>query len=307
MRKNNNESGKAIFWVALACAAIVVLFVAYSPARGLAGRLFASLRMQKVQTVNVDLSAFSGPNADRNLQQMMSQMISDKVIVKTNEKDQPASDRSSASELAGFAVQLPTERKDKPELSVTGAHAFDMTVDRARLQAIFTEAGKPDLRLPASLDGATVGVQLPRAVRARYGHCPTPRPADAVTGPPPPSTDTSDCVILSQAPSPTVNIPQGLDVAQLAEIGLELAGMSPSQAQEFLHTVDWKTTLGLSVPRFMRSYEAVNVSGVRGTLLNMAGRRGPTYTLVWAKNGITYSLTGFGNSGDAIALADSMK
>lgn len=304
---NASERGKVTFWIALVCGALIVLLAAYPPARSAAGRLFASLRMQKVQTVNVDLSAFSGPNADRNLQQMMSQMISDKVTVTTNEKDQTAADRAAASQLAGFKVQLPADRTDKPELSVSGAHAFDMTVDRARLQAIFTEAGKPDLQLPVSLDGATVGVQLPRAVRARYGHCPTPRPADAVTGQPPPSTDTSDCVILSQAPSPTVNLPQGLDISQLAEIGLELAGMSPSQAQEFLHTVDWKTTLGLSVPRFMRSYEAVNVAGVRGTLLNMAGRRGPTYTLVWAKNGITYSLTGFGNSGDAIALADSMK
>jgi len=238
---------------------------------------------------------------------MMSQMISDKVTVTTNEKDQPASNRAEAAQLAGFTVKLPAKRKDAPELLVSGAHAFDMAVDRARLQAIFTEAGRPDLKLPDSLDGATVNVQLPRAVRARYGHCSVPRAADAVTGPPPPTTENSDCLILTQAPSPTIHVPQGMDISQLAEIGLELAGMSPSQAHEFLRTVNWKTTLGLSMPRFMRSYEAVDVAGVQGTLLNMAGRRGPTYSLIWAKDGMTYSLTGFGNSGEAVALADSMK
>jgi len=83
--------------------------------------------------------------------------------------------------------------------------------------------------------------------------------------------------------------------------------MSPSQAQEFLKTVDWKTTLGMSVPRFMRSYEGVEINGVRGTLLNTVGRRGPTYTLLWAKNGIVYSLVGYGSSGDALTLAESVK
>jgi len=114
-------------------------------------------------------------------------------------------------------------------------------------------------------------------------------------------------VVLSQGPSPVVNVPDGLDVGALAEIGLELAGMSPKQAQDFLHTVDWKTTLGMSLPRFMRSYEAVEINGVRGTLLSTAGRRGPTYTLVWAKDGMVYSITGFGNSGEAVTLADSLK
>jgi len=40
----------------------------------------------------------------------------------------------------------------------------------------------------------------------------------------------------------------------------------------------------------------------------MAGRRGgPGYALIWTKNGIVYSLTGFGDSSQAIPLADSLK
>lgn len=104
-----------------------------------------------------------------------------------------------------------------------------------------------------------------------------------------------------------MSVPQGVDFAKLAEIALEVAGMTPAQAQQFLQTVNWKQTLGVSVPRFLRSYEAVKVNGVQGTLLNMAGRRGPTYTLVWAKNGMVYSLTGYGDSSKAVELADSLK
>ena len=33
-----------------------------------------------------------------------------------------------------------------------------------------------------------------------------------------------------------VNVPQGLDVQHLAEIGLEVAGMTPAQSHDFLDT-----------------------------------------------------------------------
>jgi hypothetical protein len=299
-------------WMAVIVTFLVAAILSFPASRNWTQRLFRSLRVQKVQAVNVDLSAFVGPNANSTLQQMVAQMISDKVNVTANEKDQSASDAAAASQLAGFHVQLLSKRKDSPNLTVAGEHALTMTVDRGRLQAIFNEAGHPDLVLPQALDGAAVAVQIPRSVRAQYGNCPGPANAtNAIAGnltsPPPASTQYSDCVRLSEGPSPIVNVPSSLDVAQLAEIGLEVAGMSPTQAHEFLQTVDWKATLGLSVPRFLRSYEAVKVNGAQGTLLTMAGRRGPGYTLIWVKNGIVYSLVGFGDSGEAVGLADSLK
>jgi len=295
-------------------AAVVVAVVALSlPAgRGLVGRFFKSLRMQKVQAVNVDLSSFTDPNANPALHQMVAQMISDKVVVSVNEQDQSASDAAAAVRIAGFPIQLLSSRKDSPKLVVSGEHAINLTVDRARLQAIFNEAGHAELTVPASLDGAAVAVQIPRAVTAQYGTCPTPTTAtnaiaSNVTGPPAASTQYSDCVRLRQGPSPMVNVPPGLDIQHLAEIGLEVAGMNPTQSHDFLQTVDWKSTLSMTVPRFLRSYQAVKVNGTQGTLLTLAGRRGPGYTLIWAKNGMVYSLVGFGDSSEAVNLASSLK
>src|SRR3984893_16280993 len=231
-------------------AVVVVAAVGLSlPAgRALLGRFFRSLRMQKVQAVNVDLSSFTDPNANPALHQMVAQMISDKVVVTVNEEDQPASDSAAATQLAGFPVQLLAGRKDPPKLVVSGAHAVNLTVDRTRLQAIFNEAGHPELVVPPSVDGADVAVQIPRAVQARYGNCPTPTTAtnaiaNNITGPGGGSTEFSNCVQLRQGPSPVVNIPPGLDVEHLAQIGLEVAGMNSTQSQDFLKTVDWKSTL----------------------------------------------------------------
>jgi hypothetical protein len=268
--------------------------------------------MQKVQAVNVDLSSFTDPNANPALHDMVAKMISDKVVVTKAEKDQPASDRAAAAQLAGFPVQLLASRKDAPKLVVSGEHDVNLTVDRTRLQAIFNEAGHPELVVPQSLDGAAVAVQIPRAVQAQYGNCPTPTSATSavasnVTGPTPASTEFSDCVRLREGPSPMVDVPPGLDVEHLAQIGLEVAGMNPTQSHDFLQTVDWKSTLSMTVPRFLRSYQGVKINGVQGTLLTLAGRRGPGYTLIWAKNGTVYSLVGFGDSSEAVDLASSLK
>jgi hypothetical protein len=304
-----SERRRSPLGVALGVIVLLVLVFSFPPGSRLALRFFDSLRVQKVQAVNVDLSTFVGPNANPTLQQMVTQMISDKVNVTVNEAQQAAPDIATASQLAGFRAQLPTMRKDSPKLAVGGKHEFNLTIDLPRLQAIVKEAGRTDLSLPQSLDGANVSVQMSRNVRAQYGDCPAPPSAAAniATPPPPSSAQYSDCIVLTQGPSPAVNVPPGLDVSQLAQIGLELAGMTPDQVSQFLNTVDWKSTLGVSIPRFMRSYQVVGVNGVKGTLLNTAGRRGPNYTLLWAKNGIVYSLTGFGDSANAVSIADSLQ
>jgi hypothetical protein len=298
--------------VILVVLVIVVGALSIPAVRNAGLKSLQSLRMQKVQAVNADFSPYVDANANPTLHQMVTQMISDKVQVEVNEDDHPVADVTAARQMAGFDVHLLSTRKDTPQIVVGGTHKIAVIVDRSRLQAIATEAGHPELVLPQSLDGATMGVQVPRSVQLQYGTCPGPANAsqvvaDNITGPTPTTTQFSDCVRLREGPNPIVNMPSGLDVSGLAQIGLETAGMTPSQASDFLHTVDWKATLTLSVPRSLRSYQVVKVDGTNGTLLSMAGRRGPGYALIWTKDGIVYSLTGFGDSSQAVGLADSLK
>jgi hypothetical protein len=305
-------SSRRPVWLVLVVVVIAVGSISIPAVRNAALKSLQSLRMQKVQAVNADFSPYIDANSNPTLHQMVTQMISDKVQVEVNEEDHPNVDVASARQMAGFDVRLLSARKDAPTIVVGGAHKIDVAVDRARLQAIATESGHPNIALPQSLDGATVAVQVPRSVQLQYGNCPTAASAsqvvaDNITGPTPTTTQYSDCVRLREGPTPVVNMPSSLDVGGLAQIGLETAGMTPAQAADFLHTVDWKAVLTLSVPRSLRSYQTVKVNGTEGTLLAMAGRRGPGYALIWTKDGIVYSLTGFGDSSQAIGLADSRK
>jgi Putative zinc-finger len=292
-------------WIGAVAATILLCSLAFPFGRGLAQRFLGTLRVEKVQPVRLDFSALDG---NRPLQEMLRQMISDKVVVTADEKPQPASSAADASQLAGFSAHALGARTDAPKFVVGGQHAFHMTIDRTRLQDIFDQAGRADLLLPATLDGANVSVNVPRSIMVEYGDCPEAHPAGGTQPVPaqPRSGAWANCLALQEVPSPLVNMPSDLNLQQLAEIGFQLAGMSATQARNLGQTIDWKSTLVLPIPRSASSYSQVTVNGVQGTLIQGSGHRGPDYVLVWVKNGIIYGLVGHGDSSNAVALANSL-
>jgi len=112
---------------------------------------------------------------------------------------------------------------------------------------------------------------------------------------------------MVQAVSPTVDAPPGVDVAQLAQIGLEFTGMSAEQAAAFARTVDWASTLVVPIPKNGAIYEQVTVDGVTGTLIQRPADDAPQYALLWAKDGVLYAISGLGtNSQQAMQMANSL-
>ena len=295
--------------VAVTLAALAGALGFTATGRGMAGAFVAALRMPKPQRVNVNVPSFAGAGANRQLQNMIGAILSGTVNDSLAEAGQPAASALQAAALAGFAAHLPRARSDRPALEVTGARTMDLTVNRDQLRTILAEAGVSGAALPESLQGAHLTVRTPRAIRARYGNCPAPVDRTLqgqLVGAPPPATDNGDCIILAESPAATADVPAGLDMDQLTGIALELSGMSPAQAKLFPAVMDWRSSLLLSVPRFVRSCDPRELNGAHALLLNTAGRRGPTYALLWTKAGMVYALTGYGNPGDAVSLANSI-
>jgi anti-sigma factor RsiW len=290
-----------LVWVSAVAAAFLLCSVAFPSGRSLAQRFLATLRIERVQPVRLDLASLDG---NRPLQQMLGQMVSDKVVVTVDEKPQRFAAAADASQLAGFPVRVLGGRTDRPAFTVEGQHSFHMTIDRTRLQEIFDQSGRPDLLLPATLDGAMVSIQIPRSVRLEYGNCPHKNGGEEDARRE--STGYSNCLAVVEAPSPLVDLPSDLNVQQLAEIGFELAGMSATEARELCQTIDWKSTLVLPIPRSVGPYSLVEVDGAQGTLIQESGRQGPGFVLIWVKNDIIYCLAGRGDSGKAVTLGNSL-
>jgi len=296
-------------WGALAALVAIAVAVSFAPPRTWAQKVLAMLRVQRVTVITLDPSTFS--SATSNPGQMIGKVLSDNLVVTMEPgKPQPAADAATASQMAGFNVRTLTGLALPAEFNVNGEGAFNLTLNRDRLQTILDEAGRSDIQLPASLDGAEIAAHVSKSVMVHYGQCSSPdAAASGGSGATASGSQPSNCVFLAEVPSPTVSVPPNLNIQQVAEAGLEIAGMSAEAAQSFCQTVDWSSTLVIPLPRNASSSQTVDVDGVQGTLINishMGHSAQPGYTLIWVKNGIIYSLAGRGDSSSAVALADSL-
>jgi hypothetical protein len=299
-------------WAVLAAILILIAAFSFPSVRAWAGEFLGVFRVRQVTVIPIDTTGLSSLSGHSTLMNQIGQLLSNSINV--SEKPgapQIVADAAQASKLAGFQVRLPTNQTLTPQLSVQGGMAFTMVVDRARAQSLLDEAGYSNLKLPASLDGAKIDVTIPASVSAGYGTCPNPAQENSdnsISTQGSPGRRYIDCVMLVQIPSPTINTPPDIDIAKLAEIGLEFTGMSPEQAQKFSQNVDWTSSLVIPIPRNAATYQEVSVDGVTGTLIQRPPDDAPEYALLWVKNGIIYAIGGLGSdSTKAIDMANSLK
>ena len=298
-------ASSAVRYAVLAALALT-LIIAIPATRALADQVLNLFRVQQVTVVPVDFTGLQELTGNGALGKQISELVSDSTTM-TEKPGEPviATDAADASQKAGFTVRLP-QNVTASRLSVQNEAAFDFTVDRTKAQAVLDEAGRSDLVLPQEIDGSVISVKVPASVRADYGTCPDPTASESY-GNGSPGRKYADCTILAEIPSPTVNAPANVDVAQLAQMGLEFTGMTADQAKAFTDSVDWTSTLVVPIPKNAATYEQVQVDGVTGTLIQRPADDAPQFVLMWVKEGIVYSIGGLGsNSQQAIDMANSL-
>jgi hypothetical protein len=298
---------------AIRAAAIAVLALALVLAvpstRALAGKLLNLFRVQQVTVLPIDATGFDSMSGNKALGNQLSSLISSSTEV-TEKPGKPVvvADAKAASASAGFNIRLPADPAFS-KILVTNPSAFKLTVDRTKAQAFIDAAGRKDLVLPQSVNGAVISVGIPAAVNTQFGTCPdfqavTPEPGKMQD----PSVAYPDCIVFTQMPSPVVNTPAGLDMAQLAQIGLEFSGMTKEEAAAFTATVDWTSTLVVPIPRNAATYQDVSVDGVTGKLIQRDSEYAKEYMLLWIKDGMVYSITGSGtDSSSALKIASALQ
>jgi hypothetical protein len=294
--------------VGTAALLVLALILALPGTRALAGELLNLFRVQQVTVIPVDFTGLEQLTGDGALGNQFTGLISSSMDVQQEPGDPvQAADAEEASQLAGFDVRIPAGMTPS-QIYVSSGAAFSLTIDRTKAQALLDEAGRSDLVLPESVDGAEISVDIPSSVSVAFGTC--PKPGSEVSGNHEQSTTERrypDCVILAQIPSPSVNAPASLPIDQLAQIGLEFTGMSQEEAAAFTSTVDWTSTLVVPIPRNAAVNEQVIVDGVTGTLVQRSSEEGPQFALLWVKDGIIYAISGLGtNSQQAVEMANSL-
>jgi hypothetical protein len=315
LQKENDSMFAKIFsrrsrlaWVALGVIAILAVALAFPEVRAIADSFLGLFRVQQFSVVQIQ-----SENLPQELgsSSQFEYMLSNDVHIEETGELQEVGDAAEASALAGIPVRLPEGMDTPPTLMVQPGADISFTIDLPLVKALLQELGQGDLDLPASLNGATVEMTLPSAVAAGYGDCKMKAQADLEANPDPNSPALpalNDCITLVQMASPTISAPPELDVTKIGEAYLQILGMSPEEAAQFSSTVDWTTTLVLPIPRYGTNYKDVTVDGVKGTLVQQKfDNRQGQYALIWVKDGVLYGLTGQGDGGKALEIAETIK
>lgn len=284
----------------------LALLLAFPSTRALASEFLNLFRVQQVTVLSIDPTSLQSLTGNEALGTQLSELVSSSTVV-TDEPGEPveAANGEEASGLTGFSVRLP-EDQSTSGIYVTESAAFTMTVDREKAQALIDGAGRTDLILPDSIDGAEISVSIPATVSTSFGKCPEP---DIEGGEDPFDMGEMypDCIVLTQMTSPVVNVPDGVDMTQLAQIALEFSGMSSEEAASFASNVDWATTLVIPIPRDVTTHSEVSVDDVTGILIQRTVEHSPEYLLMWVKDGILYAIADTGaDTAPAFALAESL-
>ena len=163
---------------------------------------------------------------------------------------------------------------------VRGESRARLRVDASRMRTLLTSLAITDVQVPPALDGAEVNVHIPPVSRTIY-------------------VNEGKRVMLLQAPSPELSLPAGVDAAQLGEIGLRIAGLSPGEAKRFAATIDWHSTMLVPVPASASSFREVDVRGHKGLLVAFDERQdlprrqhGGSSQLLWSDGDRVYALVG---------------
>jgi predicted anti-sigma-YlaC factor YlaD len=153
--------------------AVVVLVLTVAPVRAWAESLLAVFRVERFTVLEINPAALKNNGLQNNqlLNQSIGRVLSDEVTVtQSPQKPRLIADATTASKVAGFPVQLLPGETPSSLLLESGA-GMNMKLDRDRIQSILDEAGRSDLRIPESVDGAIIGVRVPAGVMAFYGNC----------------------------------------------------------------------------------------------------------------------------------------
>ena len=299
-------------WGVVGVVLILAVALAFPPVRAIANSFLGLFRVQQIAVVQVnpgDLPEQLGSSSQ------LENLLSQNVNFEATGENQDVASAEEASRLSGIPVRLPTEIEWSSSLKVQPGGRVSFEIDYQLVQAVLNEIGREDIQLPPSIDGATVTMEIPAAVAAMYGTCESDlemaREVAREEGYDPDDLNTPhlpNCTTLMQMPSPIIEAPPGIDIAQLGEAFLQVMGLSPEEAAQFSQTVDWTTTLVIPIPRYGTSYDEVVVDGVDGILvLQDINDHAGNYVLVWVKDDILYALTGPGNKSSALQIANSLR
>jgi hypothetical protein len=198
-----------------------------------------------------------------------------------------AASPEEAGAATGVRVRVPGWLPPDVTLRATayrGPRRVRVVADTARLEQLLDFLGIEDVQVPPALDGQTATIDVPALVRLTYAN---DRGAEAH---------------FLQARSPEVELPEGVEIEALAEIGLRILGFGAAEAKRFAQVIDWRSTMLVPIPAGDARFKRVDINGRPGLLVARTvpatGSASPApparevQMLIWSADGMVYAIRG---------------
>jgi hypothetical protein len=218
-------------------------------------------------------------------------------------KTQHSLSETQAAQLVKFSILLPSSLPkgiaNIPEFSVVSSGQGTFTFNAAKAHTFFAKNGYGDVKIPATLDGATYNVTTSASLEIAY-----------------PATNNTDTrFMVLEAPSPVVSATGKASLEDLRNFMLSLPNLPPELVMQ-LKQIDLSTgTVPVPVPSNMDS-QSVTVHGTSGLLLSTNVpvsvenvKKFPAGSLVlWQMHGLVYAVGGIvGDTNAVLASANSLQ
>jgi hypothetical protein len=298
-RTRRRSTLRPAFAGALVVVAIAAAFT-LPPVRAVAREFLDLFRVQRFAAVPVDterLERLHEGGVD------LKALVGDQIeVLEEPQEPEAVESLELASALAGVDAlepAAPPQDSSFAGFAVARPGAFRVHLDVEKLRDLAEAVGVEDPRVPSAWEGATMEIHAPPAVVMRY------------------QRETSEFVLM-QSRGPEVALPEGVDLAELGALGLEMAGMSAEEARLFAARIDWRSTLLVPIPAEGGNFREVEVRGRKGLLVSGRHeprtqadgtiRRGGWHSvLLWSDEDRVYAAAGPGHGLEVLEMAQSLE
>ncbi len=286
--------------LAAGLVAAVALAFTLPPVRAAARDFLELFRVKRFAAVPVDPERLARLQEGKvDLKTLVGEQVE---VIEPAQEPEVVEGAEEAAARTGVALRQPTVLPDEAalaEVRVGSPGRFRVRLDAAKLQSLARTLGVEDVEIPPAWDGATIEVAGAPVVAMRYRR-------------------GEDDFMFFQSPSPEVQLPPGVDLAQLGALALRMAGMSAEEAQVFARTIDWRSTLLVPIPAEGGSFREVDVNGAKGLLVTSiqrskpgadgkSGRSRRQSVLLWSAAGKVFALAGPGDGVLVLEMAQSVR
>lgn len=274
----------------LAAAAVAMSLLLFPAVRAAADQLLQVFRVRNVMFMPISpdrIAQLESLNFDEE-----TLFVAKPTVVNNPAPPRTVGSVDEAAQLVDFAPQQPAAFPTPPVSSETVVH--DRTVGQfqvnvAASRQLLELMGVTDVTIPDALGAQPITADMPSAVESRYH-----------------GTDYE--LTLIQGRSPDVNLPEGVDLQQLAKAGLRLLGMEPQAAESLSRTVDWSSTLVFPFPANISNVRQVSVGDAPGLLVGDDSDAESHWHLYWQRGDRFYVLQSEGlQDSELLAAAESIR